>query len=350
MAPGKDEVLGFVAEWYDPRPQLIKQFLLKYYSSTHEAEMIDVKAKRLEKGICFKGFFYFFFYQSFFESCFSSAACGVRLSVFFFACVHLSITHDLLSDSTRVKTSFFPPPSLSNLPPPSSSNHIVLSKHRCFLKRSKLPSSVVASDFNVGNPVLIYGRELKIIDYADPKTRDTLQPTSEKTTIFITPALSASFGAVVSSCESSGMMVSSIKTLALSGAAAVSASRSLGVSAEELEASGGVSLAVSLTGPQAVEKAQSVLQKYGNGVICATSQGMASGKCPRNVLVNVKIKSCCWLLFFVVLFLFLFSDGRRYHTQTRSALLHLISPLTECSVLFPARSCLPSFLTITRCA
>ena len=91
MAPGKDEVLGFVAEWYDPRPQLIKQFLLKYYSSTHEAEMIDVKAKRLEKGICFKGFFYFFFYQSFFESCFSSAASGVRLSVFFLhACTCLS--------------------------------------------------------------------------------------------------------------------------------------------------------------------------------------------------------------------------------------------------------------------
>ena len=38
---------------------------------------------------------------------------------------------------------------------------IDVAKHRVFLKRSKLPSTVVPSDFSVGSQVLIYGREVR---------------------------------------------------------------------------------------------------------------------------------------------------------------------------------------------
>ena len=41
------QVLSFLAEWFDPLPQLTKQYLLKYFCETNEAEMVELKTKRL---------------------------------------------------------------------------------------------------------------------------------------------------------------------------------------------------------------------------------------------------------------------------------------------------------------
>eukprot|EP00956_Cyclotella_meneghiniana_P032058 scaffold86357_cov74-Cyclotella_meneghiniana.AAC.4 len=43
---GNERVLGFVAEWFDPHPQIIKKYLLKYYSQTCEVEMKDLSNGR----------------------------------------------------------------------------------------------------------------------------------------------------------------------------------------------------------------------------------------------------------------------------------------------------------------
>eukprot|EP01031_Cornospumella_fuschlensis_P040496 gene40496-49360_t len=54
MAARTDDSLLFVAEWYDPQPQMKKQFLLKYFPDQHMAEMVDVKYKKifLKKSPC----------------------------------------------------------------------------------------------------------------------------------------------------------------------------------------------------------------------------------------------------------------------------------------------------------
>ena len=39
-------ILSFVAEWYDPHPQIIKKFLLKFYPQTHEVELKEVNSGR----------------------------------------------------------------------------------------------------------------------------------------------------------------------------------------------------------------------------------------------------------------------------------------------------------------
>eukprot|EP00904_Undaria_pinnatifida_P007731 jgi/Undpi1/4088/HiC_scaffold_16.g07455.m1 len=41
------QVLSFLAEWFDPLPQLTKQYLLKYFVDTNEAEMVELKTRRL---------------------------------------------------------------------------------------------------------------------------------------------------------------------------------------------------------------------------------------------------------------------------------------------------------------
>ena len=42
-----ERVLSFVAEWFDPHPQIVKQYLLKYHCNTTEVEMKDVQTKRI---------------------------------------------------------------------------------------------------------------------------------------------------------------------------------------------------------------------------------------------------------------------------------------------------------------
>lgn len=54
MAARTDETLLFVVEWFDPMPQMKKQYLLKYFPDQHMAEMIDFKSKKvfLKKSPC----------------------------------------------------------------------------------------------------------------------------------------------------------------------------------------------------------------------------------------------------------------------------------------------------------
>lgn len=47
MATVKDESWLFVAEWYDPMPQMKKKYLLKYFPKQHQAELIDLKSRKL---------------------------------------------------------------------------------------------------------------------------------------------------------------------------------------------------------------------------------------------------------------------------------------------------------------
>ena len=42
-----ERVLSFLAEWFDPHPQIVKQYLLKYHCKTHEVEMKDIQTKRI---------------------------------------------------------------------------------------------------------------------------------------------------------------------------------------------------------------------------------------------------------------------------------------------------------------
>lgn len=47
MSTKQDEVWLFVAEWFDPMPQLKKLFVLKYFVDMQSVEMVDVKSKKL---------------------------------------------------------------------------------------------------------------------------------------------------------------------------------------------------------------------------------------------------------------------------------------------------------------
>jgi len=41
------DVLGVIVEWFDPNPQLVYQYILKYFTKTHEVELVERKRGRL---------------------------------------------------------------------------------------------------------------------------------------------------------------------------------------------------------------------------------------------------------------------------------------------------------------
>jgi hypothetical protein len=41
-----ERVLGFLVEWFDPHPQILKKYLLKYYCETCEVEMKELSNGR----------------------------------------------------------------------------------------------------------------------------------------------------------------------------------------------------------------------------------------------------------------------------------------------------------------
>jgi nucleoside-diphosphate kinase len=113
MAAKNDETLLFIAEWFDPMPQLKRQYLLKYYVADHCAEMVDLKSKKM------------------------------------------------------------------------------------FLKKSPCPKEMLKEEFVIGGRILLYSRELDIIDYGDLKTRDRLQYQMQPSVVILPPGIYKNWGKIV---------------------------------------------------------------------------------------------------------------------------------------------------------
>jgi len=125
------KMLSFIADYFDPHPQVLKKFLLKYYPETHEVEMKEI------------------------------------------------------------------------------------STGRRFLCRTKLDGSLSKSDFFVGGVVVIFARDLKLVDYGDNDTRSALSHNSEVGGIFIAPSCASMVETVIEEIEVKGLILSNLKTFRL---------------------------------------------------------------------------------------------------------------------------------------
>jgi len=64
---------------------------------------------------------------------------------------------------------------------------INVNSNKLFLKRSPPPPEVTASDFYLGNKIILFSRDLEIVDYADKFTKQKLQHQCQRSLIFFTP-------------------------------------------------------------------------------------------------------------------------------------------------------------------
>ncbi len=111
----KDETWLFLVEWFDPMPQLKRKYLLKYFVKQNQAEMVDIKSKKL------------------------------------------------------------------------------------FLKKSPCPPELVPGDFFIGSKLLIYSRELEVVDFGDEATRNRLQYQIQQAIAILPPESYAHWGKIVDS-------------------------------------------------------------------------------------------------------------------------------------------------------
>ena len=212
----ENKILSFIAEWYDPHPQITKKFFVRYFVSTHEIEMKDV------------------------------------------------------------------------------------SNGRKFLKRTKLPPTIKRIDFNVGNNISLFSRDMNFIDYGDSSTRLELQKENEVTVIVasIDPRF---LGCFVKYFEEKGFTVTSIKNFLLEDHKQKDNFKALfGIKVHSGER---INLSISVKGSNSIQRCyddKPVLLKTFGEISCASSEQEASdylavldGIETQNIYQDISDSTCC---------------------------------------------------------
>ena len=151
METSKEEIWSFIAEWYDPLPQATKQYLLKYYPHQNQAEMYDMKLKRI------------------------------------------------------------------------------------FLKKSPCPPELSSEDYFIGSQIVLYSRDLKIVDYADGVTKQRLSRQIQTSVLVLPADTLLHWGTVINDLLASGFNISYLKTISVDKRVSLSLAVILGESESSRE-------------------------------------------------------------------------------------------------------------------
>lgn len=177
----------FVVEWFDPQPQMKKQFLLKYFLEQHSVEMIDIKSKKV------------------------------------------------------------------------------------FLKKSPCPPEVTSSDFFVGGILLLYSRELTIVDFGDLTTRSKFATATQRVVAILPAEIYSQWGNAISDFEEIFRLIK-IRSYIFPDSVASSICDVLGINARNVRAlTAGTSLALVLDGEAGYDRVSDISARYGNTLFVTTS-------------------------------------------------------------------------------
>eukprot|EP01039_Chlorochromonas_danica_P008933 gene8933-9856_t len=178
MAARNDDSLLFVVEWYDPLPQMKKQYLLKYFPDQQMAEMIDFKSKKI------------------------------------------------------------------------------------FLKKSPCPPHLTREDFFVGGKVVLYSRDLDIIDYGDLKTKERLDKQCQPA-LFLLPATTYSEWGKILNVVQQELQIVQLQTFLISPNEVDRLGQILEVSSSSLRPlTDGVALGVLVQGEDGINRAGGLEKKF----------------------------------------------------------------------------------------
>jgi len=82
---------------------------------------------------------------------------------------------------------------------------------KLFLKKSPAGSTLTKSDFFLGGKLLVYSRELDIMEYGDGKTRDALARENESCACVLLPEAVKDWGTMVMRFEAAGMVLKRVR-------------------------------------------------------------------------------------------------------------------------------------------
>lgn len=214
MAARTDDSVLFVAEWYDPLPQMKKRYLLKYFTEQHMAEMIDLKSRKV------------------------------------------------------------------------------------FLKKSVCPDTLSKDDFYVGSKILLYSRELEIVDFGDLKTKDRFQHQIQKMVVLLPNSSYTGWGKLVDELTHADMSLVQAKTIIFSPNIA---DKIIAIVEENprkgVELSEGVTLALLLHAEDGYSRVKDIVQRFSssnNGTIFYASNGLQAADIYSYVF-DANLPSTCTL-------------------------------------------------------
>lgn len=81
-----------------------------------------------------------------------------------------------------------------------------LKSKKMFLKKSPCPAHITKEDFFIGGKVLLYARDLEIVDYGDLKTRDALQHQMQQSVVVLPQEMQSVWGEVIDALIVKGNM------------------------------------------------------------------------------------------------------------------------------------------------
>jgi nucleoside-diphosphate kinase len=151
---------------------------------------------------------------------------------------------------------------------------------KIFLKRSSCPPELTKEDFALGRKILLFSRELEIIDYGDNNTREKLQHQSQQTLLILSQDAYLNWGKILTDLIAR-FTLADLKSVIFPQDMADSVCRALSENPRKAAAlSQGVNLIVSLAGEDGVNAAVSLCKslevKYGGGIYyCQTGVQVA---------------------------------------------------------------------------
>ncbi|XP_043208832.1 nucleoside diphosphate kinase 7-like [Amphibalanus amphitrite] len=86
--------------------------------------------------------------------------------------------------------------------------------NRTYLKRTQVPT-VTCSDLALGNLVTVLGRHMRLVEYANKKTRDIFEDDSQSTLALVKPAAVQHLGKIVQIIEKQGLRVTRARMVQL---------------------------------------------------------------------------------------------------------------------------------------
>lgn len=105
-----------------------------------------------------------------------------------------------------------------------------------FLKRTKMDNqSLTKSDFYIGAAIILFSRDLKLVDYGDNYTRELLCSLSETSIVLVTPSGSAQVGTIVRSIEEADLTLVNMKTFRIEDDLIFETALMLGINQNDLK-------------------------------------------------------------------------------------------------------------------
>jgi nucleoside-diphosphate kinase len=186
MSFPNNEVWQFIVEWFDPHPQMKRQYMLKYYVEGHLVEMIDIK------------------------------------------------------------------------------------NHKTFLKKSACPPEVDAADFFLGGIVLLYARELTIVDYADSFTRNKFGRSMQRVVTLLGSNMYAQWGEAIDAISQDFRLVR-VKTYSLPSNVTTSLCDAFEVSERASRIMEGTCLVIVADSEGAFQKIEDIAGQYSGEMLPSTT-------------------------------------------------------------------------------